>query len=184
MQINKVSYFGEWLFELGKGIVIFLVMVILMHFFIATIFVVDGASMVPNFQDGEYILVNKISYLIGNHQRGDSVILKFPGDPEHKKYIKRVIGLPGETLEIKKGEVHINGKKLDEFYLPKNILTYPDSKTAIGANEYYMIGDNRTNSSDSRTWGVCPKKYIIGKAWVILYPFSKFSVIPQVDYYQ
>lgn len=183
MQINKVSYLGEWFFELGKGIVVFLVIVILIHFFIATVFVVDGASMVPNFLDGEYILVDKISYLIGAPQRGDSVILKFPGDPEHKKYIKRVIGLPGETLEIKKGEVFINNKKLDEFYLPTNILTYPDSKTNLGTNEYYMIGDNRVNSSDSRIWGICPKKYIIGRALMVLYPFSQFSVIPQVDYY-
>ncbi|MCL5795190.1 MAG: signal peptidase I [Patescibacteria group bacterium] len=183
MQVNKSNYLVELAFELGKGVAIFLVIIIIIHFFVATIFVVDGASMETNFHNGQYILVDRISYLTGFPKRGDPVVLRFPGDPENKKYIKRVIALPGETIEIKNGSVYINSKKLNEFYLAKDIYTSPNLKKTLAKDEYFMMGDNRGNSSDSRIWGPCPRQDIIGKAYMILLPPANFSVIPPVEYY-
>lgn len=177
---TKFVYGSGCLFELTKWIIFTVVAVILVHFFLATIFVVDGLSMYPNFSGGEYILANRWQYNFGEPQRGDVVILRFPGDPEHKKYIKRLVGLPNDILTITKGEVYINNRKLNEPYLASGIATDQDINIKLGADEYFLIGDNRPNSSDSRTWGVAARRFLIGRAWVEFYP--KLKVIPQAKY--
>lgn len=183
MQEDKdLFYIWAWTFELAKGIFIFLAILVLIHFFIATVFVVDGISMEPNFHDGEYVLVDKISYTVGEPHRGDAVILKFPGDPEHKKYIKRIIGLPNEKLQIDNNRIYINDQPINEFYIDETVQTLPNTTIELGKNEYYVVGDNRENSNDSRVWGACPKKDIIGKATIILLPPKNFSTIPQIQY--
>ena len=154
----------------------------MVHFFVATLFIVDGLSMEPNFHTGEYIIVDRFQYLFGTPRRGDVVVLKFPGDPDHKKYIKRVIGLPGENVIIQNGQVFIDGQKLDESYLPEGLQTLPNVNRTLKEEDYFLLGDNRPNSSDSRVWGVAAKRYLIGRAWIILYPFDKAGVVNEINY--
>ena len=182
MEEGKFFRAGSFFIELTKGIVIFAVIIILVHFFIATIFKVEGKSMEPNFHQDQYILVNKLSYIISQPERGDVVIVKFPGDPDKTKYIKRIIGLPGEKVTIKDGSVYINGEQLLEVYLPSGLQTAPDMEVTLASDEYFIVGDNRPNSSDSRLWGPAPKKFLIGKAIWYLFPFSDWKVIPKVFY--
>lgn len=170
-----------WVFELGKiGAVLFIIALIL-HYFVLRISGVSGGSMEPNFKDGEFVLVDQISYRFAEPKRGDVVILKFPGQPK-EKYIKRIIGLPFETISIKDGFVYINDKKLNERYLPFGRQTSPEMKITLGKEEYFLLGDNRENSNDSRFWGPCPKNYILGRAIFILWPISDWNIVPRPAY--
>lgn len=167
---KKVLYSTGCFYELTKWMIVFLVLLSWVHFFVATIFIVDGISMEPNFHNGQYVIVDRFNYLFGTPNRGDVVVLKFPGDPDYKKYIKRIIGIPGDHLLIKNGLVYINGSLLKENYIPESFKTLPNVNRLLNDNEYFMMGDNRPNSSDSRIWGIAEKRYLIGKAWIVLYP--------------
>jgi signal peptidase I len=171
----------SWVFELGRAAFLLAILGLFIHYFVATIFVVEGISMAPNFQDREYLVVDKISYLLKKPERGDVAVLKFPGRME-EKYIKRIIGLPNETIEIKDNQIFINGLKLTEEYLPPHVKTQPDMTVHLSENEYFVLGDNRENSNDSRFWGTLPKENLIGRAVFILYPFSNWSAVPKVNY--
>ncbi len=177
MEKSPLFYAGSWVFELAKGLIILIIFLVLIHFFVVTIFVVNGASMEKNFSDGEYLLTDRISYILGQPKRGDAVVLRFPGDPEHQKYIKRLIGLPGEKISIKNGKVYINNQELTEIYLSSGMMTEPDMEKQLANNEYFLMGDNRINSSDSRTWGTCVKNDFIGKAFLRIFPPSKWSLV-------
>jgi signal peptidase I len=144
---------------------------------------VEGTSMLPRLHDGERIFVNKLIYYdeyrwAPKVERGDIVVFWYPEDPS-KSYIKRVVGLPGETVEVREGKVLINGGELDETYLdPKsNLSTRSQPSVYVKPNYYFVMGDNRDNSSDSRSWGLVPKKYIYGKALLRYWPLSAASVI-------
>jgi signal peptidase I len=144
---------------------------------------VEGTSMLPRLHDGERIFVNKLIYYdefrwAPKVDRGDIVVFWFPDDPS-KSYIKRVIGLPGETVEVREGQVRINGSLLAETYLdPKsNLSPRSQAPVYVKPNYYFVMGDNRDNSSDSRSWGLVPKKYIYGKALLRYWPPSAASVI-------
>jgi signal peptidase I len=148
---------------------------------------VEGTSMLPRLHDGERIFVNKLIYYdeyrwAPRIERGDIVVFWFPDDPS-KSYIKRVVGLPGDTVEIREGNVLINGSMLEEKYLdPKeNLSTRSQTPVYIKPNYYFVMGDNRDNSSDSRSWGLVPKKYIYGKALLRYWPPSAASVIHHED---
>lgn len=179
---QKFFYGSGCAYELTKWIIVALVVGTLIHFYIGTLFIVDGQSMEPNFHNGQYILVNRWQYNFGEPQRGDPVVLKFPGDPEHKKYIKRIIGLPGEHIQILEGYVYINGKRLNESYIPAGVLTIPNLDRVLREDDYFLLGDNRLNSSDSRIWGICPKRDLIGKAFFTLKPLSMWGVIKPPNY--
>lgn len=182
MNLKKIFYAQGVIYELGKWLILAILIIVLVNFFIVTVHIVQGPSMEPNFSTGEIILTNKLSYLISQPQRGDAVIIKFPGDPQKTKYIKRIIGLPGEKLEIKNGNIYINNSLLVESYIADNIKTWPDMTVDIPKDEYFIIGDNRPNSNDSRYWGTARKGDLIGKGVFILSPFSKWGFIPPVYY--
>ena len=155
-------------FELLRGILIVIVLLVLMNVFVVTIFRISGQSMMPNFQDGEFILVDRLSYTIGSPQRGDVVILQFPGDPNRRKFIKRVIGLPGETVVIKNNAVFVNNEPIDEAYLPKFTPIAPNLTRLLRSDEVFVMGDNRPNSDDSRFFGPVPERNLIGVSRAVL----------------
>jgi len=178
---GKLSTFLTWVFELGKGALILAVLGLFIHYFVATILIIDGTSMEPNFKDKEYILVSRLSYLLNKPQRGDVVGLRFPGR-EQEKYIKRIIALPNETIKISGGMVFINGQRLKEDYLNLGTETLPDLEKTLSNDEYFVMGDNRGRSNDSRIWGTAPGENLIGKAIFIIYPLSEWNFVPKVYY--
>jgi len=177
-EIKEKAYYGAGcLYELTKWLIVGVILLSLIHFFVATLIIVDGLSMEPNFHTNEIIGVNRWQYLFGTPERGDVSVIKFPGDPEHKKYIKRIIGIPGDTVAIANGSVFIDGKKISEPYLAKGTATSPDLNRVLKTNEYFLMGDNRANSSDSRIWGVADKRYLIGKAWFVFWPKNDLGLV-------
>jgi len=155
-------------FELLKWLVVIVLVGVLVQLFVATVFRISGESMLPNFVDGQFVLVDKVSYLVGAPVRGDVVVIQFPGDPENRKFIKRVVGLPGETVEVRGGSVYVDGSQLEERYLPPNLVTTPELTTVLRGDEYFVVGDNRPNSNDSRFFGPVPIDKFIGKSQAIL----------------
>ncbi|MEP6717614.1 MAG: signal peptidase I [bacterium] len=144
---------------------------------------VEGTSMLPRLHDGERIFVNKLIYYdeyrwAPKVERGDIVVFWYPDDPS-KSYIKRVVGLPGDTVEVRDGIVRINGGDLDETYLDHryNLAIKSQAPVYVRPNYYFVMGDNRDNSYDSRSWGLVPKKYIYGKALFRYWPLSAISII-------
>ena len=184
--VRRLMYSGSCFFELAKGVILVAVAVTVIHLFVATIFIVDGSSMKPNFATGQLIVVNRWTYLFGHPERGDVVVLRFPGDPEHKKYVKRLLGLPGETIEIKNDHLYVNNIPLAEPYLKPNEVTSViipgKSRWTLGANDYFLVGDNRPNSNDSRTWDQADKRFLIGKAVFILWPPKDAGIVPKETY--
>lgn len=161
-------------FSLATSFDIVLILGLLFRALVIQPFIVDGISMETNFHNQEGLLVDKISYRFEKPHRGDVIIFKAPTDMS-VDYIKRVIGLPGETVMINNGKVYINGSLLQETYLTAGTQTLtsqtPFTET-LGPNEYFAMGDNRNDSSDSRSWGPVPVQNIIGRAWLIVYPFN------------
>ncbi|MCS7219727.1 MAG: signal peptidase I [Anaerolineae bacterium] len=140
-------------------------------------FRIEGISMEPNFHHGQFLIINKLAYKLGRPARGDVVIFHYPRDPS-RDFIKRVIGLPGDTVEVRQGQVLINGVPIHEPY-PLLLGTYSAPPVTVGPNEVYVLGDNRNNSSDSHTWGNLPMDLIVGKAWISYWPPRYWSVIPR-----
>jgi signal peptidase I len=138
-------------------------------------FVIVEHCMEPNLHEGERLLVNKVVYHFHDPERGDVIILDPPFETD-EVYIKRIIGLPGDTVEVKDGAVYINGTKLDEPYI-KEPPSYTFPLTEIPEDEYFVLGDNRNNANDSHRWGTVPSENIIGKVWLIFWPFSEWGVV-------
>lgn len=139
---------------------------------------VDGLSMNPTLQHGEYVLVSRLSYKTGVPERGDIIVFSFPMD-QRQDLIKRVIGLPGETIDIRNGEVLVNGKKLDEPYIAQSPV-YNGAWT-VGENELFVLGDNRNDSKDSHQWGLLPIENVIGKALLIYWPPPEWKLINHTE---
>lgn len=163
--------------ELVKLLVISVVVVVPFRLYIAQPFIVEGASMDPTFESGDYLIVDELSYHFKTPVRGEVIIFKYPKDPK-KSFIKRVIGLPGETVIISEGRVSIvnseypKGFPLEESYIK---LTKNDSSVHhLGPNEYFVLGDNRPSSADSRVWGAVPEKNIIGRPIIRFFPPAVF----------
>ena len=173
-------------FEIVKIALIALAIVLPIRYFLFQPFIVKGESMSPTFESGDYLIVDEISYRFGEPQRGDVVVFKYPKDTT-QRFIKRVIGLPGETVVVQNGEVKVvtvNGENitLDENYLPSDLKTYGDTNTTLKTNEYFVLGDNRTYSYDSRSWGVVSESYIIGRAFLRLYPVTELTTFSTPTY--
>jgi signal peptidase I len=152
----------SFFFELLKTVLLALAIVLPIRFFIFEPFVVKGTSMEPNFHQGDYLIIDKLSFRFRPPQRGEVIIFNYPLNPK-QRFIKRIIGLPGEKVQIKEGRVEINGKPLQERYLPENILTPGELEMTIPENQYFVLGDNRLSSLDSRQWGSLPRRNIVGR---------------------
>lgn len=167
--------------EILKFVIISLIIVVPFRMWIAQPFIVSGASMEPNFWNGDYLIVDELSLLLRNPERSEVVILKLPGNSSF--FIKRVVGLPNEKLEIKEGKIRVFNEKnkdgfvLKEKYIGEAPITYPDAKISLKENEYFLMGDNREKSLDSRIWGSVSKNNIVGRAFIRLWPIESISFV-------
>jgi len=181
MENQKKSNWQQF-WELVRFALVAIAIVIPIRIFIAQPFIVSGSSMVPTFQDGQYLIVDELSYRLGDPKRDDVVVFRYPND-QTKFFIKRIIGLPGESIEINGNTITITNKEHpDGFNLEqpfvKNLGDNIIPKTQLSDNEYFVMGDNRPSSSDSRYWGTVPKKLLIGKAFLRLLPISEIDILP------
>ncbi len=178
---NNLSNNKKDILDLIKYIVIAILIVIPVRMFIAQPFIVSGESMLSTFLDGDYLIIDEISYHLREPHRGDVVVFKYPLDTK-RFFIKRIIGLPNEEIEIKSGVVSITNKEnpegfvLEEPYLKQEFIDDFNFKT--GNEEFFVMGDNRARSSDSRYWGALPENLIIGRAFVRLLPLNNISYLP------
>lgn len=182
--------FFLFLFEVAKIAVVTLAIILPVRYFLIQPFFVKGASMEPNFDDGQYLIIDELSYFLREPARGEIVVFRYPADPT-QYYIKRIIGLPGETVEVADGQIkifnseHPLGFVLDETkYLPAAISTYGAVKEVMGRDEFFVLGDNRSASYDSRRWGPLPRKNITGRVLLRAWPpqTTKVFEAPQYSY--
>ncbi len=165
--------------EVVKFVVITLLVVIPIRTYVAQPFIVSGLSMYPSFNDGEYLIIDELTYLLRQPKREEVVVFRFPKDPS-KFFIKRVIGLPGETVVIKNNQITIRQGNTElaimEADTKDQILL--DGSFALGPEEYFVLGDNRNMSLDSRAWGAVPEKLIKGRVLLRLFPFNRLALLP------
>ena len=171
---------GSLVWETLQTLVLAGLLIVFFRTFVFQNFVVEGSSMFPTLQQGDRLIVSRLSYLLGEPSRGDIIVFQYPYGPE-RDFVKRIIGLPGETVAIENGQVLINGKPLppEDYVQNKSSDTRPS--VTLADDEYFVMGDNRTGSSDSRSWGPLQKHFIIGKAWLIYYPFKRFHFLQHPD---
>lgn len=152
---------------------------------------IKGNSMDPNFHDGEFLLTDKVTYRFGEPKRGDVVVFEAPPytDNEKQEFIKRIIALPGDTVRIENSKVYVNGKPLNEDdYLDQSVVTSPGAfslegrEVTVPEGQYYMMGDNRPHSFDSRSFGFIQKDKITGRAWLLYWPINDIGIISHADY--
>ncbi len=183
---------GDVFLDFTETLVIGLSIFLVVYLFFVQPHQVNGQSMVPNFQNGEYVLTNKFGYRVGEPKRGDVVVFHAPPSAHCPKgtgcdFIKRVIALPGETLEVKNCHYYINGRQLPEPYIPVDFCTEPGDFTrngpvTMGANEYFVSGDNRPYSSDSRAWGPVTPNEIVGKVFFVYWPLDAAGLLEHPQY--
>jgi signal peptidase I len=163
--------------EFAETILITLLIYVLIRTFLFENYRVLGHSMDPTLENDQFLVVNKLGYRLQDPERGDIVVFRDPRTDD-RKLIKRVVGLPGEQVEIRTGEVIINGRLLEEPYVASQ-SHYSQAPLVIPEDEYFVLGDNRNNSSDSHNWGSLPRQKILGEAWVSYWPPRLWGVIPQ-----
>jgi len=181
---------GKQIAQFIIEMIIIVVVMLGVRYFLIQPFYVKGASMEPNFYDHEYLVINEISYKFSNPQRGDVVVFKYPKDTK-QFFIKRVIGLPGEHIKIENNKVYIidasgQATELGESYLPSGTTTdlplrgYSD--IVLSQNEYFVLGDNRSESLDSRIFGTVSRDFIVGKTWIRAWPLNRITVFTTPQY--
>lgn len=184
-----IKDFFVFVYELLKIVVISLVIIIPVRYFLIQPFYVKGASMEPSFYDHEYLIVDEISYRLSEPHRGDIIVFRYPRNPQ-EYFIKRLIALPGEEVQIKDGEVkifndaHPEGFVLHEPYLSKNVKTYnlSEDKIILSDDEYFVLGDNRNQSKDSRSFGPVNESFIVGRVFFRGFPFDRIKVFHKFEY--
>jgi len=171
-----------FIWEIVKIVSISLAIIIPIRYYLIQPFFVRGASMEPNFDDGQYLVIDEISYRFNDPERGDVIVFKYPLDPS-QYYIKRVIGLPGEKIEIKDNSIFIYNSEFpqgiilnESYYLPEGRITRGSINVKLSDDEYFVLGDNRSASSDSRQWGSLSKDNIIGRVWLRAWPFDSAKI--------
>ena len=176
-----------FLYDVFKTVSTVLGVAFLIRFFIIQPFYISGNSMEPTFHNNQYIIVDQFSPRFAGYDRGDVVVFKYPRNPAFQ-YIKRVIALPGEEVEIDDGRVevfnenHPNGAVLSEDYTRGRTSDFGKTRYEVPENSYFVLGDNRPNSSDSREFGVVNHRLLIGKVWLVLYPFEDFHSVQEPAY--
>lgn len=187
---KKEAVKGYWSYflELVKVVIVSMLIVVPVRYFFIQPFFVSGASMQPQFYNGEYLIIDEFTYRTEAPKRGDVIVFRYPKDPS-QFYIKRIIGLPGETVGIKDGKPEIFnlenpwGLVLDEPYLKSGEITRGDMSIKIEPDNFFVMGDNRQQSSDSRIWGTVDEKYIIGKVWIRAWPPNRAKAFSdQINY--
>lgn len=174
--------------EVLEVALIAVVSVFLVRTFLVQPFLVSGESMSPNFSDGDYLLIDELTYRFREPNRGEVVVFRYPGDEKVTYFIKRVIGLPGETVTIKNGAVYISsggdteGFLLDERYLSDRVITSGDETIKLAEDQYFVLGDNRSFSFDSRTWGLLGEDEIVGLARLRLWPLGDLRAFAAPKY--
>lgn len=194
---ENVQSMGSFVTEVIKIFAMAAIIILPIRLFLFQPFFVQGASMEPNFHDGEYLIINEVGYKtttigLGDKEfftvtgekllhRGDAIVFRYPRNPK-QYFIKRVIGLPGErvstvgsTVKIY-NDAHPEGIELDEPYLPDYMTTNGDIEITVGTDEYFVLGDNRHFSSDSRVWGLLPRSLVVGKVYLRAWPLSKAQI--------
>jgi len=176
-----LSFFGE----ITKIVIIALIIVIPIRYLVFQPFFVKGQSMEPNFANGDYLIIDELSYKFTEPKRGEVVVFKYPNDPS-QRYIKRIIGLPGERIEVNSGKVVIyneqGAKALEESEYLSSIFTPGTVNLTLEGEEYFVLGDNRAASSDSRRWGPLLEEEIVGKVYLRAWPLASFSLIELPGY--
>lgn len=183
---------GGFILEFVQSIVLALSVFVLLYLFIAQPNEVKGSSMVPNFANGEFLLTDKLSYQIGSPVRGDVVVFKAPpSEPcaaDECEYIKRIIGVPGDRVRVSGGQVYLNGKLLNQFFLPKDFVTDPGTFSQEGVEEtvpqgqYLCFGDNRSHSRDGREFGPIKRESIVGRAFFKYWPLNSIGLVPTIRF--
>ena len=184
MNAIKNTLFFVW--EVSKIVLIALIIVVPIRVFVFQPFFVKGQSMEPNFHNSDYLIIDELTYRFKAPERGDVIVFKYPNNPS-QKYIKRIIGLPDETIEIQNNQIiiskYLDTMVLDESeYLASSVSTLGTVKITLSEDEYFVMGDNRTASSDSRKWGVLPEDNIIGRAILRPWPLEAYAKIEGPEY--
>lgn len=172
---------GLFLFEMVKIAVLAGITIGLIRYYLFKPFYVKGASMEPNFYEREYLIIDELSYRFREPVRGEVIVFRYPENPK-EYFLKRIIGLPGETVKISGGQVllyneaHPEGISIDETYLPDDIKTEGDRTIKLGDTQYFVLGDNRSNSFDSRRFGPINRSLIVGRAWLRGWPVTRAEI--------
>lgn len=181
------SKIGPILYEIIETLLLAVVIWLAVNFTTAR-YVVEGQSMEPNLHTGQFLIVSRLAYMniaglsLGEPQRGDIIVFDFPNNPSDD-YVKRIIGLPGETVMIDQdGSVFVDGQRIVEPYLSTESYGNRIGTWEVPKDSYFVVGDNRNHSSDSRSWGMLAQKYIVGKAWISYWPPQNWGVIPHYEY--
>lgn len=190
--MSFVKHLSEFFLDIIETLVIALSIFLVVYLFFMQPHQVNGKSMVPTFESGEYVLTDKVSYRIGVPKRGDVIVFHAPEKAQCPQgtgcdFIKRVIGVPGETIAVHDNTIFVNGQPLTEEYIPSDYQTQPgafikDRTITLDSDEYFVSGDNRMHSSDSRAWGPIEKRDIVGKAFFRYWPFAKVGLIEHEEY--
>ena len=171
LKAGKRSIFGE-VFE---SVAIAVLLAVLIRLFILEPFYIPSGSMEPTLKEHDRIIVSKLNYRFQEPQRGDIVVFKYPKDPK-RNFVKRLIAVGGETVAIKNSRLYINGQQVPENYLPRGLRFADYGPVQVPRGSYFMMGDNRNNSDDSRVWGFLPENLIVGKAIVIYWPPDRIGL--------
>lgn len=181
--LHYLAIVGLFLLEMVKIMVLAGITIGLVRYFLFKPFYVKGASMEPNFKEHEYLIIDELSYRFREPARGEVVVFKYPENPEKEYFLKRIIALSGETVKIAEGRVtiynkaHPEGVVIKEAYLPKDLQTLGERVTVVEENQFFVLGDNRPNSYDSRRFGTVERSLIVGRAWFRGWPFNKVSIL-------
>lgn len=165
------------LLEIMESVAIAVLLAVVIRLFLFEPFIIPSESMYPTLQINDRIMVNKLSYHLGDPSRGDVIVFKYPMDPS-RDFVKRLIAVGGETIEIRDNVLYINGAPLSEGYLPPDLVMKGDyGPVKVPEGTFFMMGDNRNSSDDSRSWGMMPEENIIGKAVFIYWPYNRIGLL-------